>query len=282
MAPAASAGVGAAGGERERVEEGRDQAHLVIGISRIADDVEVRVEAVDRLGQHRVAEAIDRVRELGDDRRVDRGVVAVRREERVDLRLDGARELLEHEMLVLHLGAELRRLEQALAVPLQRVDLRLGGGERDASAVPGSSHWLRKAGRRLCQQMTCLGLVDEPVVLGVEDRVDGGEADVLVDAAVAGDVVRVEQFVVVGAGWRRVRCRRRVGVGRAGRRSGIGSLCAMSIRNWWPVRTALARSIGAGRIAFDEDVVRGVGNDRPRPSSIDHAGSRCAPLMKLP
>ena len=39
---------------------------------RIADDVEARVEAVDRLGQHRVAEAIDDVRELGDDRRIDR------------------------------------------------------------------------------------------------------------------------------------------------------------------------------------------------------------------
>ena len=46
-------------------------------------------------------------------------------------------------------------------------------------------------------------LIDQPVVLGVEDRVDRGEADVLVHAAVAGDVVRVQQFVVVGS-----RCRR--------------------------------------------------------------------------
>ena len=42
-----------------------------------------------------------------------------------------------------------------------------------------------------------LGVLDEPVVLGVEHVVDGGQADVLVDAAVAGDEVRVEQFVVV-------------------------------------------------------------------------------------
>ena len=44
-----------------------------------------------------------------------------------------------------------------------------------------------------------LDLVDQPVVLGVEDVVDGGQADVLVPAAVAGDEVRVEQLVVVGA-----------------------------------------------------------------------------------
>ena len=40
-------------------------------------------------------------------------------------------------------------------------------------------------------------MLDQPVVLGMEHVVDGGQADVLVDAAVAGDEVRVEQFVVV-------------------------------------------------------------------------------------
>ena len=43
-----------------------------------------------------------------------------------------------------------------------------------------------------------LDLLDLPIVLGVEDVVDGGESDVLVAAAVAGDEVRVEQLVVVG------------------------------------------------------------------------------------
>ena len=70
-----------------------------------------------------MAEAKDRVRKLGDDGRVDRGVVAHGRQEGIDLRLDGARELLEHQVLVLHLGAELGRLEQALAVPLQGSDV---------------------------------------------------------------------------------------------------------------------------------------------------------------
>ena len=53
----------------ERVEEALDQAD-------VRRSVAVGVEAVDRLGQHRVAEAVDDVGELGDDRRVDRRVVA--------------------------------------------------------------------------------------------------------------------------------------------------------------------------------------------------------------
>src|SRR5215510_7433218 len=40
-------------------------------------------------------------------------------------------------------------------------------------------------------------MIDESIVLGVEDRMDSGETDVLVDAAVASDVVRVEQLVIV-------------------------------------------------------------------------------------
>ena len=100
----------------DRVEEALDQADVVC--------VEVRIEAVDRLGQHRVAEAIDDVGELGDDRGIDRDVVAVGHEEDVDVRLDLAGEFLEHEVLVLHLGAELGGLEQALAVPDEGGDLR--------------------------------------------------------------------------------------------------------------------------------------------------------------
>ena len=117
-------------------------------------------------------------------------------------------------MLVLHLGAELRRLEQALAVPLQRVDLRLRGREAPATGA-GQQPLVEERQVVASASDRVLGLIDQAVVLGVEDGVDGGEADVLVHAAVAGDVVRVEQLVVVGA-----RCRRRadvddvVGIGR--------------------------------------------------------------------
>ena len=59
-------------------------------------------------------EAIDGVGELGRDRRVDVGVVDA---EGGDRRHHLAGELLEDGVLVLHLGDEPCRLEQALAVP---------------------------------------------------------------------------------------------------------------------------------------------------------------------
>ena len=78
---------------------------------------EVRAEAVDAVGQHRVADAEDRVRKLGDDRRIDRGVVVGFGQELVDIRLHRAGELLEHEVLILHLGREAGRLEHPFTVP---------------------------------------------------------------------------------------------------------------------------------------------------------------------
>ena len=157
--------------------------------------VKFGVEAVDRLGQHRVAEAVDDVGELGDDRRIDRRVVALRHQEDVDVRLDLAGELLEHQVLVLHLGAELRRLEQPLAVPLQRVD----GGLADRQGADVHAEPFVQEGEVALGEHDGLGVLDQPVVLGVEHHVHRGQADVLVAAAVAGDEVRVEQLVVVEA-----------------------------------------------------------------------------------
>ena len=64
-----------------------------------------------------MAEAVNRVRELGHDRRIDVGAGV--EDEGVDHRLDAAGELFEHHVLVLHFGAEARGLEQALAVPCE-------------------------------------------------------------------------------------------------------------------------------------------------------------------
>src|SRR3546814_9486084 len=38
---------------------------------------------------------------------------------------------------------------------------------------------------------------DLPIVFGMEDMVNGGQADILVAAAVAGDEMPVEQFIVI-------------------------------------------------------------------------------------
>ena len=129
-----------------------------------------------------MAEAIDDVRKLGDDRRIERRVEAFRSQEDIDHRLHLARELLEHEVLVLHLGCELRSLEQALAVPHARRHLP-GRDERRIAAGENRG----------------LDLGDLPVVLGVEDVVDGGETDILVAAPIARHEVTAEQLVIVGS-----------------------------------------------------------------------------------
>ena len=45
--------------------------------------------------------------------------------------------------------------------------------------------------------MSVVDVLRQPVVLGVEDRVDRGQRDVLVAATVTGDEVNTEQLVVV-------------------------------------------------------------------------------------
>ena len=110
-------------------------------------------------------------------------------------------------------------------------------------------------------------------MLGVEDVVDGGEADVLVHAAVAGDVVRVEQLVVVGevAASAAARCRRwcrRREQDRRLRDNRIGV-----VRDVDQELVARAHRVGEvdrrQRIAFDQDVVGRVG-DAVRALHHDH------------
>ena len=88
------------------VQERVEQRGRVVGA--------VLVGAGDVVVEHRVTEAVDGGGELGGDPRVDVGVVDV---EGTHHRLDLAGELLEHEVLVLHLGDEAGGLEQARTVP---------------------------------------------------------------------------------------------------------------------------------------------------------------------
>ena len=81
------------------------------------------------------------------------------------------------------------------------------------------------------------GVVDEPVMLGMEDVVDSGQADILVGAAVARDEVGVEQLVVVlGATVARV-IQADLDIAVGNWPTGTASW-AMSARKAWPVRMA--------------------------------------------
>ena len=169
--------------EGNRVQEGVKQCQAALHA--------VRVHATDSLVQHRVAEAVDDVRELSENRRVDIRIGL--EQERIDVWLHLAGEFFEDEMLVFHLGREAAGLEQALAIPVQSADFGFGRGDgsdrrqqpliEEVNVARAEDHVLR--------------MLDDTVMLGMENVVDCGEADVLVRTPVAGDEMRVEQFVVV-------------------------------------------------------------------------------------
>ena len=109
------------------------------------------------------------------------------------LRLDLAREFFEHKVLILHLGAELGGLEQTLAVPLEPALRPMSSG----IAATSTAQPFVDEGQVVGREHDLLGVLDQTIVFGMEHVVDGGQADILVDAAVAGDEMRVEQFVVI-------------------------------------------------------------------------------------
>ena len=249
--------------ERQRVEERLYQAEPGILL-------EGGVEAVDLIQQHRVAEAVDGMRELGDDRRIDVAVVHLGcGKEHVDLGLNLARELLEHEVLILHLGAELRRLEQPLAVPHQGRQVGWNCSDRNQQPLVQERHF---AGRRR-RQRDFLGVFDEAVVLGMEHVVDGGQADVLVDASVAGHEVLGQQLVVVGAGKTIINASNSIGIDRE-RGAGLAAERVGGMRDVGQERVAGAqradskRADRRRRVAFHRHVV--VGPEKTVGAEIGH------------
>ncbi len=136
-------------------------------------------------------EAIDRMGKLRHNRRVDFG--AGIENEGVHHRLDAASKLFEHHVLVLHLGAEARGLEQAIAIPHPRI--LISHVRRGAIQEPR----LHKSG--IVQRFRSdrgLVRIDQAVVLGMEDGMNGRERNVFIAASVAGDKMRVQHLVVVG------------------------------------------------------------------------------------
>ena len=147
---------------------------------------------VDVLVQHRMAEAVDDVGEFRADRRIDVDVDAAGK---MDGRRDVTCEFVEDDVLVLGFGAQLGGLEQALAVPLI-VAIAVPG----VRTTPGNTQSAGEgnvAGVEVLLDRR-LDLRQQAVVFGMEQLLDGGQADVLVHPAVTGDVVSVQQLVVVG------------------------------------------------------------------------------------
>ena len=248
--PGGLIGSDAAGGVFDRVQEGRDQIDVVC--------VVVRVQAIHAFVQHRVAEAVDGMGKFAQDRRVKLPVEA---DEEVDEGLNLAGKLFEHQVLVLHLGDELGRLEHPLAVPGKISRQRKLFSRCNRHHQPFVQE-LGRGGNVAGRGQNAVGIrkhdrfhrVDLPVVLGMEHMVHGGQRDVLIGPAIAANVVKVQQFVVIGASCLALQRRADSGVdvsGLAAKRIGV----ARDV-----VQEGMARRDGAhgadrrGDIAFDRNM----------------------------
>ncbi len=233
------------------IEEGLEQRHVV----RRA----VGGDPVDILVEHRMAEAIDHVGELGEDRRVDVGIRL--EQEGVDIRLHLAGEFLEDKMLVFHLGDEAGCLEEAFAIPDEILEIGRNGGDIDQQPLVEE----RDIAIRRRLERDLLGLLDHAVVFAMEDVMDGRQADILVPAPIAGDEMRIQELVVIldvlppGVGCDRVACHV-IGIG--GEDAG-GEDRNGRVRD--VIEERMARAEGAdgaridrvGRVAFEKHVVGG-------------------------
>ena len=186
--------------EFHRVQEGLNQTHLLCthcaGV-RIHHLVAC-IEAVHRLSEHGVPEAVHHVSKLCHDGWVQVG--GCRKHKGVDGRLHFAPELFKHQVLVLHFRHKSGGLKKALAIPVQGGYARRSTGDLGHSGQVGHQPFVDDGQASAGQDGLLVGL-HQPVVLGVKHRVNGGQANVLIAAAVTGDVVTVQQFVVVSARW---------------------------------------------------------------------------------
>ena len=137
-----------------------------------------------------MAEAVDRVGKFPEDVGIE---VGCNTPKRVEVWLHEAGKLLEDAVLILHLHHEACSLEQALAVPVESGHRCWIHGDRLDRAVEP----LVEEGNVTAFERDALVIHNQTIVLVVEDCVERCEARVFVDAAIAGNEVGVEQFVVV-------------------------------------------------------------------------------------
>ena len=143
-----------------------------------------------------MAKAIHNAGELKHHRRINGAVVT---REHINRWQELATKLFKDQMLILHLVTEASRLEQPLTVPLQGTDRGgCGGNSQHRYGEP-----LVQQGQIVCSQEFGLDRLDQTIVLRVENIMDRRQGDVFVTTAIPGDVMQVQQLVVVEAVGRR-------------------------------------------------------------------------------
>ena len=181
-------------------DRGRSDLAVLVGIEEgvakgithdLAGEAAGGINGVDGLAKRRVAEAESA---LGVFKR-DAGVF-VRRvaDEFLDVGRDVAGVLVDGRVLILHFHDQLRGIEHLVHVPGDAAILVevVAGSVRPVTGIDLEAVQLLVGGVVGCNVLHVQGLhqvLDLEVVLFMEDVVDGGEAEVFVHAAIAGDVV---------------------------------------------------------------------------------------------
>ncbi len=172
-----------------------------------------------------MAKSIHRLGKLSSDRGINVGVIAL---ERILEASKSRSEFVKNDPVVLHLRYEASRLKDALAVPMETQlvnclfcsclvgERRIGHQEVRTHPTQtielldgqGRSEPLIQEGQPAdfapCRngiESLSLGHIDEPIVLSVKDRMNGGQCNVLVATAITADEVDAEEFIVVVASW---------------------------------------------------------------------------------
>ena len=101
-------------------------------------------------------------------------------------------------MLILHLGRETCRLKQPFSIPnktgrVQRLNLQRGKCRVNIDKQP----FVQECCVAIFNQRR-LVRANQPVMFGVEDRVNRGQTNVFIAAPVARDEMRVQVFIVIG------------------------------------------------------------------------------------
>ena len=200
------------------VQEGFEKSQLItrrgiIERARIRNRIEIRIVTINRLGQHGMTKAIHDLRKLSRDRGVN---VRVMRNEGVLQTRQRRNEFIEDGSVILHLCTETSSLKDPLAVPIEakavyrnasRFLMGQGGiFDRKWQSRPGVELPLSRRCIQPFIQIAQIPLVEnlalrhrtQAIMLRVKNRMDRGERDILVTAAIATDKMCAEKLVVIG------------------------------------------------------------------------------------
>ena len=181
-------GIEAAIGKLQRVEKGLNQAEIARS--------QIRFQSGDSITQLGVTKAVDRVGELGNNTSIK--ICRVGKHEWSNIWLDSTSKFLKNDMLILHLGGEFCRLEQAFTIPLQpssessQISITGQSGRESNIVSEGHTQPLVDTLQVTAAQNRELVGLKHTIMLAMKNTMDGREGDIFVTTTIAGHIVSIQ------------------------------------------------------------------------------------------